>query len=372
MKKVAIVTTHRANNFGAMLQAYSLVLACCEVGMDAEILDWRNPYYEWLYHSAFRFYRNPIAGFKRAKIFWGVERAARNAFESFREMLPMSRAIKSRRVLNCIESEYDSFIVGSDQVWNPINSAIRAEDFDRANLLSFVRTKSRNAYAASIGVEEIQPDSILSEFVKEWKRFDIITTREHAGAEYVRRLSEREAEVAVDPVLLHDAEFWCRVAKPIDKRRFLFLYNIKQSKALARFALELANKRGLELVTVRIPAQDTPTVGTVVDAGPAEFLSCIREAECVVTSSFHASAFSVIFSKELFVEQGRSKKSPNSRISSLFRFSGLIPEVVVDYGSSYVSRVDGGRRDEQLLVNEISNSWEVLKKMAVGAKRLAL
>ena len=81
--KVAILTTHRANNFGAMLQAYSLVMACRELGADAEILDWRCPFFEWLYHRAWRIYRNPIPAIKHLLWYLGAERESRKLFDRF-------------------------------------------------------------------------------------------------------------------------------------------------------------------------------------------------------------------------------------------------------------------------------------------------
>ena len=118
MKKIAILTTHRANNFGAMLQAYSLVTACRELGADVEILDWRSPFFEWLYHKAWRMRRNPVAALKHLLWYVRDERESRVMFERFRELLPMSQPITDRVTLAKAESNYDAFIVGSDQIWN--------------------------------------------------------------------------------------------------------------------------------------------------------------------------------------------------------------------------------------------------------------
>lgn len=369
-KKVAILTTHRANNFGAMLQAYSLVMACREEGMDAEILDWRNPYYEWLYHRPVWMGRHPLRVLRRAIVFFGLEKSARKAFATFRASLPMSRKITSRRHLARIESMYDSFIVGSDQVWNPINSAKRPEKFDRANLLDFVKAKSKNAYAASIGVKEIKPDSLLPEFVAAWKTFDVITTREHAGAEYVARMSGHPATAVVDPVLLHDADFWNLIAKGVMRKKYVLLYNVKRSLPLMTYAEALAKELNLELVTIRIPAHPPLEAGTMVSAGPAEFLSYIRDAECVITNSFHASAFAVIFGKKLYIEQGTNVQSANSRISSLMKYAGLEPKPLATLARSWVSFADCSSFDRKLLCSEIERSRTYLKAIAAGEKTL--
>ena len=106
MKKIAILTTHRANNFGAMLQAYSLVTACRELGADAEILDWRSPFFEWLYHKAWRMRRNPVAALKHLLWYVRDERESRVMFERFRELLPMSQPITDRESRQFLDKSY--------------------------------------------------------------------------------------------------------------------------------------------------------------------------------------------------------------------------------------------------------------------------
>ena len=340
MKKVAIVTTHSANNFGAVLQAFSLVSACRELGADAKILDWRCPYYEWLYHRAWRMYRNPIPAVKHLLTYWGIEAPARRAFNQFRELIPLTPKITSRSGLVDLDRIYDAFIVGSDQVWNPANSAVRNGDFDRANLLDFVRTKPKYAYAASIGVPEIQPENLLPEFVSAWRSFSRITMREHEGAEYVKQHSGVSAEVVLDPVLLHDRSFWDPIAHAPreNKGAYLFLYNVKHSSSLMRRAERIAIELGLSIVNVYVPAQSPIYCGKTVSIGPAEFLGYLRDAAVVVTNSFHATAFSVLYGKKTYNELSKSAKSPNSRFVSLLRFAGLksvVDEEVAD--SAFVS-----------------------------------
>ena len=91
MKRVAVLTTHRANNFGAVLQAFALVMAIKELGAEGVILDWRCPHYEWLYHKAWRIYRNPLPALKRLRHFLFTENHARKLFAEFRAQMPLSK-----------------------------------------------------------------------------------------------------------------------------------------------------------------------------------------------------------------------------------------------------------------------------------------
>lgn len=366
MKKIAIVTTHRANNFGAVLQAFSLVSACRELGVCAEILDWRCRHFEWVYHVAWRMYRNPIPALKHLLWFVTEERSIRKAFDEFRKLMPMSPKITRRTSLTTIAREYDAVIVGSDQVWNPLNSAIDPLRFDRTNLLDFVpEGVKKYAYAASMGTREITPSSLVPEFVTAWKSFNLITMREHAGAEYVSKKIGLKVRTVVDPVLLHDADFWRRFKGRINRRdgAFVFVYNVKGSSFLRKAAEEHARENGLPIVDVVIPAIVPTQPYTRVGAGPADFLSYIDEAESVFTNSFHASAFSVIFGKRLYIHQSERRGNANSRIETLMRFASLQAKVVMHGDNETISFVDASKRDSHGLDLERKRSQEMLLQM---------
>ena len=366
-KRVGILTTHRANNFGAMLQAHSLVAACREMGADAEIIDWRCPHFEKLYQKAWRMHRNPIPAIKHLLFFLRDEKPARKMFETFRSQFPMGAEICSRRELARIEDAYDIFIVGSDQVWNPINSATDPLRFDRANLLDFVHVKKKYAYAASIGATKISPDILLPEFIDAWKSFDGITMRESAGAEYVGKCIGKKVQQVADPVLLHDAGFWRKIESPVQKGgRFVFVYNIRGFGQLDAKAKELAGREGLEIVDMLIPALTRQRGQGKVAAGPREFLSYLDKAEYVVTDSFHASAFSVIFGKKLYLQYNLRKGNSNSRMDTLFSMASIPGSSIVDDGVSKLYFYDCGKKETDKLDTEVKRSLDVLSKMIGG------
>lgn len=323
MKKVAVLTTHRANNFGAVLQAFALVMAIKRIGAEGVVLDWRCPHYEWQYHKAWRIHRNPIPAFQYLLRYFLKENHARKLFSEFRDQIPMSEPIYKRMDLYKYEDFFDSVIVGSDQVWNPINSAVFPQRFDRTYLLDFIKAKKKkNAYAASIGVNEIEPDELVSEFVSAWRSYNMITMREYAGAKYVEKMIKQPIHTVLDPVLLHDSDFWLKLARPAHevKKPYVFLYNVRCSKWLYQQAKNFARNQRTELVEVLVPGL-TPVAGGVrrVTMGPREFLNAINETSAVFTNSFHASAFSVIFGKRLYLHRRNTKNNPNTRIDTLFQ-----------------------------------------------------
>ena len=364
MKKIAILTTHRANNYGAMLQAYSLVTACRELGAEAEILDWRSPFFEWLYHKAWRMHRNPVVAMKHLLWYMFDERESRAMFSRFRALLPLSEKITKRAALLKTDSTYDAFIAGSDQIWNPSNSAINPRDCDRAYLLDFVSSKAKYAYAASIGKKEVSPPELLQEFVRLWKSFDTITMREFAGADYVGNCIGKKVGTVVDPVLLHDSDFWRKVAAPVKSvGKYVLLYNIKGSSALRTMAYKFAHDRGMSVVDLFIPAQMSSRKGDMVAAGPAEFLSCIDGADSVFTGSFHASAFSVIYGKKLYVQCPTSAGNTNSRIDTLLSWTGIKATVAHETKDERIFYCDCSQKDSNSLNNEVMRSRDILSKM---------
>ena len=365
MKKIAIVTTHWANNFGALLQAYALVEACRKLGADAEILDWRCRAFERYYHTAWLPGKHFLISLMRWVWFWTVELSVRRKFDAFRKLIATSSICKDRADLESRDVRYDSFIVGSDQVWNPANTATVGglSTFDRACLLDFVKTKPKNAYAASIGVSRIAPSSLEPEFVEAWKSFDCISMREQEGAEYVERLTGRHVESVLDPTLLFDATFWTRFVAPKSSGRTVFRYDIKRVPVLRDFSEEVADKLGAKIISPLIPAHTMLDPLWAPKFGPIEFVSAIANSECVVASSFHAAAFSLIFGKRLYLVRRQVSSSPNTRFDELMRISGVKEEIVRQIGDQVISLIDFSKADPSAVAVARAHSWSFLKRI---------
>jgi hypothetical protein len=274
----------------------------------------------------------------------------------------MSYKISSKKELSQIESDYDAFIAGSDQIWNPENSAINPMDCDRAYLLDFVHSKPKYAYAASVGKRSVEPPALLREFAMLWESFDGITMREHAGADYIGNCIGRDIETVVDPVLLHTADYWRKVAgSTTGKLDVVLVYNIRGFSELTEKAKELSANENLKCVDLLVPG--LLQRGGKVSAGPAEFLSFLDSAKYVVTDSFHASAFSVIYGKKLYLMRNPQADNANSRMDTLFSWAGLSG---IDDKCGKLSFVDCFQKDAARLDAEIARSTDVLSRMLTG------
>lgn len=367
-KRVAILTTHRANNFGAVLQAFSLVSAAQELGVNAQVLDWRCPYFEKLYRSRFT-----EGAFIKVvwRNFWRffIERPVRKKFDVFRYRISQSQPFLTRSELTSSESDYDSFVVGSDQVWNPLNTApaTSPETFDRAYLLDFVHDKPKHAYAASIGVSCIASAPLLQEFVDAWLKFDIISMREHEGAEYVWKTSGRPACAVVDPVLLHDAVWWLRrcQASIVLPERYIFEYNVKQVEGLHLLAKKKGKEIGAEVIKPLIPGQTNlrSNVFFTRNMGPEDFVHAIKNAQCVFSSSFHCAAFAFLFKKKLYLARKTDMSAANTRFAALLRFTGAAEQVVETRNGVDYLLIDFSVCDDANFASVRNSSWNVLRQI---------
>ena len=208
-------------------------------------------------------------------------------------------------------NQFDYFIVGSDQVWNPIFRKGSSIDF-----LTFAQKNKRIAYAPSFGVS-----SIPSEYVKiysDWiSEIEYLSVREEAGAKIIKQLTGRDAIVLVDPTLMLTRKKWLSIAtaalnKP--KQKYLLTYFMGEvSKDRRKKIKSVAIKNNLKIVNL-CSIKDKSRY----DADPGEFIDYINSASIFFTDSFHGTVFSILLEKP-FVIFDREEKTPsmNSRIDTL-------------------------------------------------------
>jgi len=214
-----------------------------------------------------------------------------------------------------LADRYDYFISGSDQVWNPYYDFVAG----RCDFLTFARNDQRISYAASFGVS-ILPKERKNEFAKNLEQFKAISVREKQGAKIVGDLTGKRAEVVLDPTLLLDENEWKKVEKKsrcCPKRQYVLVYALGDKND--RFEEKIKQLREkYEIFDVRAIQKN----GKELPVGPSEFLYLLRNAEIILTDSFHATVFSIIFHKR-FITFNRSGLNMNSRMESLAELVGL-------------------------------------------------
>lgn len=194
----------------------------------------------------------------------------------------------------------DAYVVGSDQVWNPIK-------FDPVYGLPFAQERGIRTigYAPSFG--ECSLDAEQERIMKPLLgKIDFLSCREEQGAKIISGLTGRECKNVLDPVLLQTKEEWAEViGEPIIDNKYLLVYALRRRAHMEENIAKISKKTGLK--TVLIVGENPAARGFIKadkvmwSAGPKEFLNLFYHAQAVCTNSFHGTAFSTIFQKPFFV-----------------------------------------------------------------------
>lgn len=303
MKKVAIVTIE-SKNFGNRLQNYALQTLLESFDFKVETLRrGTKPTVKEKLKIQLKLCGQKIFKTKESK------------FNSFDKKINKSNIyVNANNVSKTLYRNYDFFISGSDQVWNPHYTFTGTTD-----LLMFAKPEQSISYAGSFGVESI-PDEQKEMYRKGLNGFKSISVRESAGAKIVEELTGIKAEIVLDPTLMISAEQWRKVEKAPDncpKGKYVLVCALGKKNDTFNRAVEVYGKN---YKIYDIFAKNK--YGKDIAIGPAEFLYLIDHAEMILTDSFHTTAFSILFRKKVRTFN-RPGINMNSRIVTLSEVTGL-------------------------------------------------
>ena len=320
-KRVGIITMHRVPNCGSALQAYATQRAVESLGYDSEIIDYvypnrmharGNAVFRFLY-AAKSFVCDFVFG--RRKLF---KRFYASEMKLSREHYANAPSLRANA------PQYDIYLTGSDQVWNP-----RYTHGDTIFFCDFAPERAaRISYAASFAATSVAPE-FAAGFARCLEKYSAISVREKEGVPLVKKLCGKNAELVCDPTLLLDAAAWgggghSRISQ---KRPYLLVYILKYAynpyPKIYDFVEAVQAATGLHAVFLNgrpgaWVRRDSECVNSV---GPNEFVRLFRDADFVVTTSFHGTAFSLNFEKP-FYSVVESLDAPDSRMLSLLREVG--------------------------------------------------
>lgn len=228
------------------------------------------------------------------------------------------QAARANSMLEKIGHTLDAVVIGSDQVWNP------EMEFDPyTSFLEFVEPEKRIALAPSFGISEIN-DKLKNVYRTGLSGFPQLSVREENGAKLIKQMAGKDAVVLCDPTLAFDSSYWGAVAsnRMVPNYPYALKYVLGKSTNVGENVCSSTNELQCSLIELNNP------FSLYFNAGPADFLGLIRNAKLVITDSFHATAFSIIFHTPVkVVERLDSMSSMKSRIDTLeqtfkVRFSG--------------------------------------------------
>lgn len=295
MSKEVVIVTKIGKNHGALLQAFALKRAVEVMGMNVRIVNYALP-------KTLRTYEilPKVTGISTLKSFFSYLRVYRstkksvNKFLAFRDdYFNFTKIYHDFTELKNNPPKADIYITGSDQVWNP------CINFDPAYYLMFGNENAiRASYAASIGIDCI-PDEYKDEFLRRLSNITCKSVREESAKTLLEDLGINST-VSLDPTLLHNRDVYDEIAiESHISGPYILLYLLIMPNDVKEY-IDNLRKKYPNCILVNIPGSPTSKrIGDIEmrDIGPREFLGLIKNAEAVLTSSFHGTVFSIIYEK---------------------------------------------------------------------------
>lgn len=360
--KIGIITFHKPCNYGAALQATALYKKIKLLGKECEIIDYENDKLKNTYTIARIKDSKNLKSLIRAVLFNRKNKIKYKKFKNFiNENCILSKKMYSKENIAESNKEYEKFITGSDQVWN-LN--LTGEDYNY--LLEFVADNSKKfSYASSFGYSEI-PIEYQEKSKTMFEEYSKITVREKQGKQILESLTNKNVEVVLDPTLLLDSNEWKQMETKYVKsipENYILAYFVSPTKKNYEFAKRLSKELKIKIILINYGNKRKIGMKNIATAGPEEFLWLIRNANYVVTNSFHGIAFSININKEFFYQLSDKSKNGNSRIENLINICNLSNrnEEKIDINNiQKINWVDVNKQIEKEREKSIENLKEML------------
>lgn len=329
--KIGTLTFHASHNYGSVLQAYALSKQLQRMGYDVEIINLRPQSQKNMYAL------NKQSSSLPYKVFDAMVQRQRtrryHEYERFiNKVLPVTATeYSTTEDLVKADLNYDAYVCGSDQIWNPV-----CPDFETAYYLRFLDKNSeakRISYAASFGKSNF--DGETEKQIGTWVQdFDGVSVRELKGKELIERVTDKEVSVVCDPVVLLDRKYWDEIAvEPNIKEPYMLVYFLENNHGRKDFVDELSKRLGLKVVVLTEYLRDMvkPYIKKY-SASPEEFVGLFKNASFVYTNSFHGTAFATIYNKPFISvinpDQENAMNNNDSRKIDYLTLIGLQDRIV--------------------------------------------
>lgn len=284
----AVITYSNAQNYGAQLQAFALTQSITKMGHKCELIDYRPFDDRWFKP------RKTIGDICMSLLLCRQGKVRVRRFQKFRkDFLKLTKNCSTDNELKNLNEQFNVFISGSDQVWNCSGRV------NEAFFLRFVEScHVRAAYAPSFGAESVPKfeENKVAKFISD---FDIVSVRETSGKKLVYNLTGKDVPVVMDPVFLLTKNEWRDLINPIDENNTIFIYTTQVNDEIEKLAQEAHRKFGAQVISTQFISNCGCKVKKNI--GPLEFLQYIASSRYVISTSFHATAFSIILQKDFCV-----------------------------------------------------------------------
>lgn len=370
-KKVGILTFQDSYNYGANLQAFALRKSIENLGYRVEIINYQSTSRKYSRQSFLHRIRSVIWKNTAKRFFESkVRKRKTNDFKKNYMNLSTNIYFTKDDLKKCCRY-YNAIVVGSDQVWN--NHNINGDD---SFYLSFVEKIPAIAYAPSFGRSTISNKEKLQ--IKPYlEKISDIAMREITGARIVSDIIKKDIDVVADPTLLLSKQEWNQIAPPrIIKEKYVLCYYMpgdkKAEEKIRILSQQISEKYDCKIVNIgkkeysKIKRLDSDRF----DDGPEDFISLIRDAQYIITNSYHGTVFSIIYEKEFWVPIHKNSEGGgyfNTRILELLEILGL-PERLKDIDTNEM--ID--EKDVKINYEKVKHKLDELKEKSENFLKTAL
>lgn len=301
-KKIAIITMHQVKNYGSVLQTYATQCYFEGLGFEVEFIDFRR-LWETKKGYWFAIPDKSVKGFLREIMYFPSKIKQYYIFNDF-----LKRRIHLSKHTYTKLSDFtkhtvnaDVYCTGSDQVWNSgWNRGVINEYY-----LSFVDrtlTFKKISFAASFGRTDISDNEIeiITPFLKQ---YDVITVREKSSVDLLRNRFGIEAKLILDPTLQMIGKLWHGICKSerIIKEEYVLLIQLNRNHSFDKVAIEFSNKKHYKLIRLCLRVDQIVLPGKhIIIPEVEDYIRLIRDAEYVLTDSFHAVSFCMNLNKQFY------------------------------------------------------------------------
>lgn len=364
MKKIGILTFQDTLNYGAQLQNFALqeylkkILKKCEI----YVINYKNEQIDSIEKKINLYDQKKIKDFIKFVKNGKSKKKKWAEFEKFREKyINLTQTYTINNIKN-IENKMDYFVAGSDQIWN---TDITGNDY--TYFLDFVQDKEKkHSYAASIGklhYSNEQKDKIY----KLLKNFKNITVRENSANKELTFIGIKDVNTVMDPTFLLSKEEWIKnLNLKKNKSEYIFVYMIDEVSRNFKKIKRFADKNKLDIIYINNNFFNIRKVVNDRKASPIDFLNYIYNAKYIITGSFHAICFSLIFNKDFYYIYNK-KNGRNSRIEDLMKLLKIsddsnitdtenINKVNIEY-STVVKLMNEEINSSKNIIKDITKNW---------------
>jgi hypothetical protein len=332
--KISLITLHNIRNYGSVLQTYATQKMFSRLGFEVEVVDYYRKNIQddvlvqkWIKSSHFwsrnLFLRllgkmNITYSFKKQKI----------VFEAFLRKYINRTKIKYFHYESLLINppKADIYCTGSDQVWNSIYN----DGIDKAYYLDYAPANAYCfAYSASIGMEELYENE-KDQIKQLLNKYQFISVRENSALSILKDLGIN-AELVLDPTLMLCKEEWEKLFDPkesLEKYILIIQLNSLDSN-FDRYVKNFASLKKMKVLRISTVFHQILKPGKLIFCPEVEeFLSLLYHTQYVITDSFHATAFSIIFNKQFTCIY---PKNFSTRIENILRLIGLTSQNITDF-----------------------------------------